>query len=51
MVNIALWKLVNCFQSLKFENNVALKKPCKDSLSNTPSIKLIQFSSMLKKRA
>ena len=26
MVNIALWKLVNCFQSPKFENNVELKK-------------------------
>ena len=25
MVNIALWKLLNCLQCLKFENNVELK--------------------------
>ena len=25
MVNIALWKLLNCIQCLKFENNVELK--------------------------
>ena len=37
MVNVALWKLVNCLQCLKFENKVELK----DTLINGPSIKCI----------
>ena len=47
MVNIALWKLLNFQQCLKFENNVELK----DTLINRPGIKHIQFSSQCWERA
>ena len=39
MVNIALWKLLNCLQSVKFENNFYVE--LKETLINRPSIKCI----------